>query len=243
MRWAWALVAGLAAGVPSWAADDAAEIIDRAVKAHGGAEKLAKLAAYTQSARGSVNIAGNEFQATRAARYRLPDRLRWDLDMATPNQKLPLLLALAPDKGWRRSHGQTEPMTFTEEAGIRDEAYVYWLATVLPLKDAGTTGTLAGEITHEGRPAQGVKVSRKGKPDAVLYFDRESGLLVKAAFRGRDTGLAVTKEFSYGGHKDFEGVMLPTKLTDRVNGKKLGEWTVTEYRFPASIDDSTFAKP
>jgi hypothetical protein len=37
-----------------------------------------------------------------------------------------------------------------------------------------------------GRPAAGVKVSSRGQPDMSLYFDRETGFLVKYAYRGKD---------------------------------------------------------
>src|SRR5262249_42475797 len=35
-------------------------------------------------------------------------------------------------------------------------------------------------------PALGVKVSSGGQPDISLYFDRETGFLVKYAYRGKD---------------------------------------------------------
>ena len=51
------------------------------------------------------------------------------------------------------------------------------------------------------------------------------------------------KEYLYSDHKEFDGVKLPTKEVDLINGRKFSELTSMTYKLPKKIDDATFAKP
>src|SRR5262249_31340150 len=63
------------------------------------------------------------------------------------------------------------------------------VTTLVPLlEDPGFTLTALGEAKVEGRAALGVKVAFKGRPDLSLYFDQESGLLVKYDYRLQGAG-------------------------------------------------------
>jgi hypothetical protein len=52
----------------------------------------------------------------------------------------------------------------------------------------------------------------------------------------------VDKEYLYADYKDVDGVKLPGKQTDYLNGKKFSEITVTSYKL-YKPDDATFGKP
>src|SRR5262249_44507315 len=101
----------------------------------------------------------------------------------------------------------------------------------------------APEIKVNGEAASGIKVASKGHPELKLYFDKRSGLLVKAEHKGKEAGLDVIKEYVFIGHKEFEGVKLPTKWLVMTNGKRVAEWAVTSYKFPDKIDATVFGKP
>jgi hypothetical protein len=53
------------------------------------------------------------------------------------------------------------------------------------LTDKGFTFASLPDSKVEGRAAAGVKVSYKDQPDTSLYFDKETGLLVKYAYRAK----------------------------------------------------------
>ena len=94
----------------------------------------------------------------------------------------------------------------------------------------------------DGKPAAGVKVASKGHMEAKLYFDKTTGLLVKVERQSNEAGIATTKEYVFGSHKDFDGVKLATKRTESLGGKKFAEVTVA-FRFPGKVDDALFGKP
>ena len=134
-------------------------------------------------------------------------------------------------------------MTKPEVEEQRAEAYVAWLMSLLPLKEAGFALSTLADIKIADAPAAGIKASRKGSPDVKLYFDKKTGLLVKLERQGKEAGIDTFREYFFGDPKEYGGLKLPTRYVERSNGKKVAEWTVSSYKFPGRIDEKEFAKP
>ncbi len=239
-----ALVVGLLYGAAGpLRADDrdkALALIDRAIKAHGGEAGLAKVAVSTRTNAGSQTQPTGEVTFTSTVTQSLPDRVRLEIEVG----KSKLLTVIDGAKGWQQSAGgSTFPVDRDRLKEMKGEAYVWWLATLVPLKKDGLTLALAPEIKVDGKPALGVKVSGRGEPDAKLYFDQGSGLLVKIERRAPETGVLVNKEYYFSDFKDFDGVKLPAKEVMTVNGRKWYEVKVLTYKFLAKVEDSAFARP
>jgi hypothetical protein len=216
---------------------DALAIVDDAIKAHGGADALAKAQSYTRKGTGTVEL-GKALSLTDELTVSLPDRTRHVIDV----EKMAHIVAvLNGDKAWESSGGPATEVTALRAQELRDEAYLLWLATLTPLKKDGVTLKPQKEIKVNDKPAVGVSVSSKGRPDATLYFDKESHLLVKIEREANLGGRKVDKEYLFAGYKEVDGVQLPTKLTEIVNGRKFSEMTVS-YKLHKP-DDATFAKP
>jgi hypothetical protein len=240
-----ALVLILAAVAPVRAGDrdDALAVIDQAIKAHGGEDVLTQAQTAVRTSTGAVaSPTGKDLPFKDEMIWKLPDRFRLTLDVGT--EKTRLVTVVTPDKGWQTSGGQVAELSPERLDELREEAYVLWLATLVPLKkDSAFELAPLPETKVNGQPAGGVKVAHKGHTDANLYFDKQSGLLVKIERRAREAGLTVDKEYVYGDHKDFDGVKMPTKQQELLNGKRFTELAGISYKFPRSVDDSTFAKP
>jgi hypothetical protein len=95
------------------------------------------------------------------------------------------------------------------------------------------------------RPAVGVGVAHEGHKDIFLYFDKETGMLVKSERQAKDPmgGEEYKQETRYSNFKEVDGVKRPFKLSILRNGEKYIEAEVTEYETLNKLDDSTFAKP
>jgi hypothetical protein len=241
------LVGGCLLAVPAAApADDARSakaIVDEAIKAHGGPEKLTKTELMTRQAKGTASF-GQEVPFTDVWVLQLPERWHWTFDIGGPDQKTRLLLVVSGDKGWQSSGGVVMDISKERLEELREEAYVIWLSTLLPFaKENRFSLAPLPDTVVDGRPAAGVKVAHTGRPEVKLYFDKQSGLLVKIARRAKEANLAIDKEYVYSRHKGFEGVQLPTKYAELANGRKLMEATEMSYRFPRSVDDKTFSRP
>ena len=114
----------------------------------------------------------------------------------------------------------------------------------MPLKGKAFRLAPLGEVNIDKRPARGVWVSSKGHRDVNLYFDKETGLLVKTETRVKDDNdQEVTEETFLGDYKEVQGTKQATKLTVKRDGELYLESEVTDYRLAEKLDDRVFAKP
>ena len=238
------LVLGLAAG-PAAAADrDAAlAVIEQAIKAHGGADALNKAQTAVRTATGTMSLFGKDLTFTDELTWQLPDRFRQVLDVDTGQGKTHLVQVVNPDKGWQSTGGMVMDLGPDRLEELREEAYVLWLGTLTPLQKEGFELTPLPQTMVGSRPAAGVKVASKGHADEKLYFDKDTGLLIKVEGRVKEAGLMVDKEYLYSDHKDFDGAKLPTKLQELINGKRFTDLTNISYKFPRTVNDAVFARP
>jgi hypothetical protein len=87
-------------------------------------------------------------------------------------------------RSWRSLGGEVKAVSEDERKRSRAEAHAERVAGLLPLlRDKSLTLRIAADDKVEGRPVKVVKVVKEGKPDVLLAFDRESGLLVRCSYR------------------------------------------------------------
>jgi hypothetical protein len=243
MRKTVALLFVLASAGFGRAADaDPRALVDQAIRAHGG-NRLAKAQTAVRELKGSMMLGTGEVPFTAEMATQLPEKLRATFDVDAGGQKLQMILVVNGNRGWRSAGGAVADLTPLELAELREEAYISWVETLLPLRDTAFQLAALPEVKVDGKPALGVKVSRQGYVDLELYFDKDSHLLVKVARKTREAGRAVTKERVFAEPKAFDGLRLPSKVQDFTDGRKVAEATVTGYKFPSKVDDNQFAKP
>ncbi|MBX7105439.1 MAG: hypothetical protein K1X57_15245 [Gemmataceae bacterium] len=220
-----------------------AEIVERAVKAHGGSA-VSKMKFVSHSAKGRFNFGGIDVPATRAGKWALPDRVVWDLEMNREGTKLRTRIGVVGLAGWQQVNANPAiDLSPTAYDTMVEESWMFWLSSILPLNGKGLKFAPAEPAVVNNDAALGVLVTRDGKPDVTLWFSKATGLLTKARFKGSDGGRATSKEFVFADHKEFDGVKLPTKLTDYANGVRMGEWQITEWKFADKLNADDFNRP
>jgi hypothetical protein len=223
---------------------DARAIIDKAVKASGGEEKLAKYKAVTWKGKGKINLMGTEIEFTIQAAAQPPKQSRGQSEADFNGMKFERIQVVNGDKGWVSMMGNTEEMSDDQLAAAKEELYAGWVATLGPLKDPAFKLAPLAEIKVGDHPAAGVKVSRQDHKDINLYFDKEKGLLVKLQRRAKDMmGQEVDQETFYSDYKETNGLKHATKQKTKRDGNDFLELEVQEYKPVEKLDDSTFAKP
>lgn len=218
--------------------------IDQAIKAHGGEAALARSQTLSRSSTGTINLFDKSTPFKSEMTVQLPERFRWDFTVGEGDQKLHVLFVVNGDRGWQSGGGAVTDIGKERLAEMREEAYVQWLTTLVPLKrDSGFELAPLAESKVDGQPAASVNAGRKGHADVKLYFDKKSGLLVKMERKAQEAGLTIDKEYLFSDHKNFDGVLLPVKTVELMNGKKFVEATGATYKLNANVDASVFAKP
>lgn len=221
-------------------------LVDKAIKAHGGADTLAKFPASTLKFKGSFHGMGMDLPMTGDIASVGADKMKVDLTIEAGGQSIPISNVVDGDKGWVKVAGNVMDMTADQLAEAREEGHAGWLATLVPfVKGDGLTLATGGEQLVADKPALGVKVSAKGRRDVTLYFDKESGLLVKHELTVKDegTGQEVLEETVHSGHKDVQGTKQAAKLVTKRDGKLYLQVEVTEQTMAEKLDGGTFAKP
>jgi hypothetical protein len=155
-------------------------VVEKAIKAHGGADKLVKLKAVRRQFKGEADINGNTVKFTVETVSRLPDRVRVKITFGGDNENI--LRVLAGDKGWQRVEGKTQELEKADLTDMRAASRQTYLCSLLPLlKDKAISLSPLGEVKVQGKAAVGVRASAKGQPDINLYFDKASGCVGQGA--------------------------------------------------------------
>jgi hypothetical protein len=234
----WLALAG-AASVRADAPTEPRAVIDKAIKALGGAEKLAKFKADTRTDKGTYYGTGAGLPYTGKYAHVYPDKLRMDIENI-------FLIVVNGDQGWVAANGATDDLTKDQLAEQKDQLYAEWVAMLVPLKDKAFTLTALGEVKVADRPAVGVKVSRQGRRDVRLFFDKETGLLVKRDYKVNAAdmdGKEVTQEVLLSDYQETAGLKFPRKVVVNRDGKLYAEVEIVDWKPAEKLDDKLFAKP
>jgi hypothetical protein len=246
-----ALFVGLAlgAGVPARADDkaDAKAIVEKALKALGGEDKLGKLKSATWKAKGTLFLMDESIDYTGDWAAQSPDRLRVVIKGSFKGEKFTRTQILNGDKAYiKLNDGETETRG---KDGVAESQREYRMlvipAMILPLKDKGFKLQTLGEEKVGDTPAVGLKVTGPDGKDFRLYFDKKTGLPIKLAAKIKPMGGddEIEQEWIYSDYKEVQGIKRAMKLELRREGKKFLEQTISDVKFAEKLDDKLFAKP
>jgi RNA polymerase sigma factor (sigma-70 family) len=223
------------------------QLIEKALKAHGGENALRRLTAFTLNVK-ETDATGRVSMITHFVQ--LPDHYRVEISRQGENTKE--IHILGPDgmKHWRQgTDGKVEALHLFGLEPTRE----YWLEfvrffgprAVLRLKEPAHQLKQVDEIDVHFRPAVGIQLTASasatsGKsfvgPDRKLYFDKETGLLVKQ--------LHDHLELLYGAHKSLNGITSAQKWSER-RGKDQEPTNsiIQEFKVTDKLDPALFQKP
>lgn len=227
-------------------AEDPVAILDKAIQAHGGIEKLAAIKAEKIKSQGKgvlaqpVKIEGivpgkvqvlKEGSFTGQSYYEFPGRFKEKADFhfkvplsrqAEADISLVLDNVLNEGKAVALMNGDPSP-TPADLSELKEKVHrrqICWLAC---LKDkAYTLSALNGEEVA-GKPTVALRVKAKGFQDVDLFFDKQTGLLVKMRYQARENDKPVTEEEIVAGYQQVGGVTAPKKIVVKRNGKQIRE--------------------
>ncbi len=221
---------------------EAKAIIDKGIKAFGGADVINKFPAATSQAKGKFYGMGEGIDYTSETQVQAPDKYRTEVTAGD----FKFIQVVKGDKGWISAGGMVKEMDKEELAEAQEGLYAGTVARLVPLTGEGYKLSTLGAKKVGDREAVGVRVEHKGHRDVNLYFDKENGLLLQVERRAKDVmggGDEYTSEMTYGDYKKVDGLQVAYKLTLKRDGKRFIEQESTEVKVAAKLDDSVFAKP
>jgi len=237
------LLAGRVAG----AEDETRAVIDKAVKAHGGLEKIEKFrkSATRMRGKGTVHTFGG-FEITLEG-FSQDGNSKEVIEGEVAGQKFNQTVLLDGKKLHLFINGKEYKLDEKRADALAREQAHQEEVTGLVFADKKTGYKLSplGEIKVNDKPAVGVRISSEGYRDINLFFDKASGLLVKTETRTIDvqSGDEKTEEKLLSDYKETEGVQRPGKVVVLRDGKKLLTLQVEDVKVVDKFDKAFFTKP
>jgi hypothetical protein len=219
-------------------------IVDKAIQAHGGAKKLEAVKAVQIKGKGKI-YQPMEAAFTAELSSQPPDKTKLSVDIEVNNMNFAFVQVFDGKKGWQGITGMIKELDADEVKEAKEQAHVGEVEGLVVLKDKSYKLSALGETKVGDNDTVGVQVTKKGKRDVNLFFDKKTHLLLKAEYRALDPNKQeVTQEKLFLNYKDVGGMKAPGRLVINNDGKKFLEIDITETNMMETpFDASVFAKP
>ena len=223
----------------------AGAIIDKAISGLGGEANAGKKG-MTWKAKGTFYGLGDGIPYTSDIAVQWPNCQRSSIEGELNGQKFTFITVINDGKAWRKMNGDGMALDGDQLEEAKEEVYGAWVSTVLPLKNKGFTITSLGDSKVDGHSVAGIKVAHKGHRDISLFFDKDTGLLVKTERKVKDVqggGDEVNQETLYSDYKEVDGTKYPAKVTIKREGKKYIEQENSDMKVSDKLDPKLFTEP
>jgi hypothetical protein len=232
---------------PALAAEPSArDVIQKAIKAHGGEESYTKYKAVQTRNKGTLDLGGG-IDFTQETSVQMPGQFKDVMQLTVNGTAITVTTVFDKDKGWIKANGEYVEVKDKLLDALKEGLYrVKVLQLVTLLSDKDFELNVVGEAKVNDRPAVGVRVASKGHNDMTLYFDKEKGLFVKATYQGFDamSEQQTKDEIVITEYQEINGRQVAKKTTFYRDDKKLMEAESVEVKLLENkLDDSEFAKP
>ncbi len=230
---------------PAARADDAIKaVIDKAIRAHGGAEKLTRDRAVQTKSKGTLELAGNSVSFTQET-VAYQGKFKEEVKLEVMGQAVTVTSGFDGKAGWINANGTDVPVDEKLQKELQEASYQMKLGRFVFLKDKSVELSPLGETKLDGKTLVGIKVTSKGHRDTDLHFDKETGLLTKINRKALDamSGQEVEDERIIKEYQQADGIKVAKKVLVNRDGKKFMEVEVEEVKIFDKVDDDTFAKP
>jgi hypothetical protein len=225
--------------------DQAKAVVDKAIKAMGGADKFAKFKAFTAKSEGKMFAP--DFDYVEENSSLLPEQYHFEIQLSNQMVKIKQVMVFNGPKAWTKIEN-LKPIALPKEAAVAFQDYFYALRLAMfptGLQEKETKLSLVGEVKVGDRPALGVLVSRAGKKDVTIYYDKQSALPVKMELTAGDimAEKEVQHEFLFSQHKEIHGIQFPIEMVWNKDGKKFMTREFKDIQPVEKLEPGLFAEP
>jgi len=209
----------------------ASEILDKYLAAVGGVDAVNKVKTRVQ--KGNIEAFGTAYPITVYSEG--PDKR---ISIATP-QTGQSVTAFNGQEGWMTTPVGVRSMSAAEGEAARIDASLYFPAT---LRATYAEFKVRSGDDINGKPTLQVLATGKGKIPLRLFFDQQSGLLVRQ-IRYAETALGrLPTEIDYADYRDADGVRIPYQWTLM---RPSGSFTIKidDVKQNVPVDEKLFVAP
>ncbi len=221
--------------------DKANEIIQIAIKAHGGEEVLKKVNTQYEFGVTSIFLKDTLFRSGSFISYqKKPNKYYYESPVEGPKYSRRLIFASNGEYSWNQNDDALGPYKIPQELHDDDTEYYPYLFT---LKERGVQVDYVGEKAINKRMCHQLKYTFKDGSTEDIFFDKENGLL-SAIFRVINTtlGPADNRKYYYN-YRKINGVMIPFRNESHFEGPEVHIRSLYSAKINSDFDDSIFEVP
>jgi outer membrane lipoprotein-sorting protein len=218
-------------------ADDPKVLIDRAIKAMGGQEKLESIHAVQAKTKGTINIGGTESPMNGQLTGQGFDHYRLEFEGEFGGGKIKGVTVINGKKGWRKLNDEVAALDEEAMRGEKQTVYIQLAVgnpTVLKGKEFKVSKAEKSTITVTGPDGK----------EFSIEFDKDSGLPIKVVAKVLGFGgEEVQQETTYSAYKDFGGIRKATKTESKRDGEPFLKSELIDFKALDKVDPKTFDEP
>lgn len=194
-------------------------LVERAVKAIGGAATLDAVTTYVETSSQVQKRPTGDVPVTLKTMWRFPDSIRAERTATLPDRTtMSSANLITPAGGWFLGQGRAYPQNAEGRANSEAAYYRQLVPLLRARRDPGFKAASLGSATEDGVAVDRVRV-RYRAVDATLAIDKASGLVHSVSFTGRgfesEIGAYVVV---LGDYRDVSGLRLPFSERALFNG-------------------------
>lgn len=208
------------------------QLFEKYIQALGGASAIAKITSRVE--KGTIEFAGKSFPI--------------DIYSKDPSKRISFthmpegdnVTAFNGDQGWLAAPGR--PVREMHGPDLDGAAIDADLHFALHLKDMFSEVKVEQPAEINGHEAVLVTGQRSGKPPLQLYFDEQSGLLVRLVRFGETPLGLLPTQIDYADYRELDGVKVPFRWT---LSRAMGIFTIQaqDVKQNIPVDDTQFSRP
>jgi YHS domain-containing protein len=209
-----------APAMPSAAAAQAQgrALVDRVVKALGGAEKLDAVTSYVEASSQIQKRPTGDAAIALKTMWRFPGGIRAERTMTLADRTMTSANLITPAGGWYLGQGRSYPQNADGRAASEAQYNRQLVPLLRARREADFKAASLGSAVEDGVAVDRVRVIRGGV-DVILAIDTSSGLVRSLTFTGRGPEAEIgSYVLALGDYRDVSGLKLPFSERALFNG-------------------------
>jgi zinc protease len=217
--------------------DDVRALIDRAVRAKGGAEKLKSIHTVHVVSDMIAETPGGKVTVPTTIRVRYPRQFR--IDSAMPSG--PLVQVFDSGTYWVRDARGVNELSDGAAESMRQNVVRDHISLLLALHEGRLAARRLADVPVDSRMMPALRVNLKLSGPLVLIFDPATDLIVKQRYPAR--GVKGEIEETLADYRDVKGVQVAFSVTVRHPGESPITRVIRSFDYNVPLDASIFTRP
>jgi hypothetical protein len=218
--------------------DGAKDLVDRAIRAKGGLDKLRSIRTVRITSTTTVlGSSAGRVDVPTTIYIRYPGAFRVDAELPVGT----VVQAFNAGRYWIHDPGGVRDVSSRDAEEIRGNVQRDTVALFLALADGKVPAGVAEPLEDGGRRLPGVAVESPTMRRVTLFFDPDTALLLRQRYTHPAAGRAM--EERYSDYRLVDGLQVAFKAEVRLDGKPIAERTLRTFEYNVPLESSLFTKP